>query len=114
PLRELRGLSQTLDYLSDQLDSSLLAAVNEARTRLDRAASKLDPRHLLERLSVEQQRIASLGDRLQTSTEHHLSDRRQHCRGLGQVLDALAPDRVFARGFSLTSDADGNILRSTA
>lgn len=114
PLRELRGLSQTLDYLSDQLDNSLLAAVNHARARLDRAGGQLQPRHLLERLSVEQQRIASLGDRLQTSTEHHLRDRRQRCRGLGQVLDALAPDRVFARGFSLTTDAEGNILRSTA
>ncbi len=114
PLRELRGLSQTLDYLSDQLDNCLLATVNNARTRLDRAGSKLEPRHLLDRLSVEQQRIASLGDRLQTSTEHHMSDRRQRLRGLGQVLDALAPDRVFARGFSLTTDSKGKILRSTA
>ncbi len=114
PLRELRGLSQTLDYLSDQLDNSLMAAINHARVRLDRASSKLEPRHLLERLSVEAQRIASLGDRLQTSTEHYLSDRRQRCRGLGQVLEALAPDRVFARGYSLTTDAGGNILRSTA
>jgi len=113
PLRELRGLSQTLDYLSDQLDNSLLAAVGEAGTRLERAGSKLEPRHLLERLAVEQQRITSLGDRLQTSTEHHISDRWQRSRGLGQVLDALSPDRVFARGFSLTTDAEGNILRST-
>jgi len=112
PMRELRSLSQTLDHLSDQLDHGLLAAVNNARTRLERASSKLEPRHLLERLSVERQKIASLGDRLQTSTEHYLSDRRQRCRGLGQVLDALAPDRVFARGFSLTTDAQGKILRT--
>lgn len=112
PVRELRNLSQSLDHLSDRLENRLSSALEDRRNRLARVISRIDERRLNERLSLSGQRIVALTERLDSATVRSLDSRRRHCASLGHVLGALSPDSVFARGFSLTTTADGNILRS--
>lgn len=112
PVRELRSLTQNLDYLSDQLDRSLLGAVDAARVRLDRLSAKLDPRHLVDLISSEQLKILSLHDRLESSLHHNMQASRQQWQSRSELLEALNPENVFSRGFSLTTDKGGRILRS--
>ncbi|MBU1694729.1 MAG: exodeoxyribonuclease VII large subunit [Verrucomicrobia bacterium] len=68
-------------------------------------------RHLLQR---RQQRLDEMGLRFRQYALVWRDARRQDLRRLTASLQALSPDAVLERGFSITRRADGRILRDAA
>ena len=123
-----------LDELARRARRSATAAVGREHTRLDRAHGRLD--ELARRRTVDlgthldacARRVAELGRRatrdrraglvtrereLVTHAQHHLERAGLRLGRSEGIMRALDPRRVLERGYSITRDADGRVLRST-
>jgi len=113
---------------------SASTAVVREHTRLERAHGRLD--ELARRRTVDlgahldscARRVAELGRRatrdrrvalvgrernLVSSSQHHLERAELRLGRSEAVVRALDPRRVLERGYSITRDADGRVLRAT-
>lgn len=77
--------------------------------------------HLTSRLVDPRERIKLIKERFQTALEHlkrslrtQLAFSRKRLESQVQMLQSLSPLQVLARGYSLTSDKSGNLLRSVS
>lgn len=60
------------------------------------------------------QLVDSLGDRLASSLKLALAGAESSLRELRSMLSALSPYAVLERGYSLTTDGDGNVVRNAS
>jgi exodeoxyribonuclease VII large subunit len=121
-----------LDDAARRARRSATAAVVREHTRLDRAHGRLDElarRRTTElggRLDECARRVAELGRRaardrrgalvarereLVTHAQHHLERATLRLSSHESVVRALDPRRVLERGYSITRDADGRVVR---
>ena len=91
-------VSTTLDFERERLARSARHAAIGARTRL----------------TVERHRIATTTTRLSRSAETTLKSGRQSLEVLSARLSAVDPERTLARGWSITRNAKGEVVRSSA
>ena len=92
--------------------------IQAERKRLDALASQLNelsarpvlqsPTGFLQNRRLD---VDRLSDRLNAAEKHLLLAKRQEYVRLVSSLEAMSPLRVLARGFSVTTDASGAILR---
>jgi exodeoxyribonuclease VII large subunit len=124
-----------LEHAAHRARRSATAAVAREHTRLDRAHGRLD--ELARRRTVDlgahldtcARRLAELGRRatrdrrtvldvrereLATHAQHHLSRAELRLARSEGIVRALDPRRVLERGYSITRDADGRVVRHAA
>ena len=100
---------------------------DDARLRLGRAAGKkleqsaraleaLSSRPIMDSpmafIDRRRQDVDRLGERLDAAQRHILSVDQQNYIRLTSALEALSPLKVLSRGYSLSTDAAGTVLRS--
>jgi exodeoxyribonuclease VII large subunit len=121
-----------LDDAARRARRSASAAVGREHTRLDRVHGRLDElarrrtTDLSARLDGCARRVAELGRRVTrdrrvalvarerevvTHAQHHLERAELRLSSHEGVVRALDPRRVLERGYSITRDADGRVLR---
>lgn len=83
------------------------------RSRADTKLLALRLRAASPELRHRAERLAGLDDRLRRSAAQWLSQHSRHIQGLSVRLEHLAPQSVLKRGYSITRDAHGRILRSS-
>jgi exodeoxyribonuclease VII large subunit len=90
-------------------------------TRLGRDAARLaECRARLERIrpsarhAAAAERVAALDARLRAAARRMAADRRRRLEGADRELRILGPGETLARGWSLTFDADGRLVRRAA
>ncbi len=107
-------LRDALMQRSHRLTAALGSLVAGARRRLDALISRpvlADPLSLLQ---ARAQRLDSQCERMQGAMTGRIALVKEGLRGCGQRLDALSPLAVLERGYSLTTGADGRLLRSAS
>lgn len=110
PRQRLNQQSDRLHALCQRLDRAATRTLERARARHALAAAAMERgrprveerRRHLERLSQALQRAAAAG----------VAQRRRQLAALGQTLEALGPRSVLERGYSITRDAQGNIIKN--
>ncbi|MFM8982042.1 MAG: exodeoxyribonuclease VII large subunit [Spartobacteria bacterium] len=114
PPRRLREACQTLDRLSDDLDSAVDSAIQNSRLALERHTHFLASQNperkiteLLRQLSTDR----ALMDRLAQSRVREL---QTALASRAALLEALNPNAAIARGYTITMDSQGRILRNSA
>jgi exodeoxyribonuclease VII large subunit len=124
-----------LDDAARRTGRSATTAVVRERTRLDRSHRRLDElarrrtadlsRHLdacARRVAELSRRVARDGHGALATRERHVATHAQHHLERAAlrldrseaVVRALDPRRVLERGYSITRDADGRVVRTTA
>ncbi len=96
-IRSRQAMEKTLKSLSQRLD-----ALKSKRVLTDPGVY-LDNR----RMDLDRAR-----DRLLAASERQLAAKRQSFVKLGAALDAMSPLRVLSRGYTVSSDPNGTILKS--
>jgi exodeoxyribonuclease VII large subunit len=91
----------------------------DTRRHVDYAAQALDALarrlvHPKERLRSYQERVAQLAARAAFAFRHRLAGGDARLQRLAAALQALGPQQVLARGYSITRDERGNVVRSAA
>jgi exodeoxyribonuclease VII large subunit len=82
------------------------------RVRLQRFLARLVELQPRAQLASRRARLAVLSDRMQRSMHHYTQRNRDRVAGLERALIAKDPHSVLRRGYSLTTDAAGTIIRS--
>ena len=106
---EMQDALQNYEIRSRQAMEKMLKSLAQ---RLDALKSKrvlTDPGVYLDNRRMDLDRAR---DRLLAASERQLAAKRQSFVKLGAALDAMSPLRVLSRGYTVSSDADGTILKS--
>ena len=106
---EMQDGLQNYEIRSRQAMEKMLKSLAQ---RLDALKSKrvlTDPGVYLDNRRMDLDRAR---DRLLAASERQLAAKRQSFVKLGAALDAMSPLRVLSRGYTVSSSADGTILKS--
>lgn len=82
------------------------------RARLRHAGAVLQAGHPQRRLARLRERLAAVAQRPQAAVVRRLEAHALHLRGLARSLEATSPLATIARGYSITTHADGRVVRS--
>ena len=108
---------QAVSAFDQTLDLSARRIVNMAVTSHDRASEAISysVRAIGDRarrtLDIREERLAALSSRLSDLGLMSIGRNSQRLDRISDLLRALHPDRILARGFSITRDRDGEIVR---
>ncbi|MBR0199386.1 MAG: exodeoxyribonuclease VII large subunit [Oscillospiraceae bacterium] len=106
---EMQDALQSYEIRSRQAMEKSLKSLSQ---RLDALKSKrvlTDPGVYLDSRRMDLDRAR---DRLLAASERQLAAKRQSFVKLGAALDAMSPLRVLSRGYTVSSDRDGKVLKS--
>jgi exodeoxyribonuclease VII large subunit len=112
--RLLREPSMQLDGLRSRLLQSVRSGLDEAASKLARATLAHKAQHPAKVLERRLDHVSSLGRQLARLSEEQVARRDQQVRRLAGLLRTLGPESAFQRGFSITLDAKGKLVRSVA
>ena len=112
PRRILQEKQQTLDRLLEDLQSTADSAPHQLRLLLERHARILAGHRPDLKISELSRRLASCRDTLKHRAETKLQHEKSILSRHAAVLRALNPTAALARGYTITMDENGNILRS--
>ena len=110
PRERLRRATETIGGLRQGLQRAMRTQLERSAHRQAQFAVRLQNRRPDPARSKQQ--VDQLGDRLRRAARSRLDAHRHGIAALAAHLQHLAPEAVLARGYSITRDAAGNILRS--
>ncbi|MFG1174393.1 exodeoxyribonuclease VII large subunit [Erwiniaceae bacterium CAU 1747] len=113
PQLQLARQQTTLIKLRRRLDDAVQRQVRLAIRQQERAVQRLNdirPEMRVERL---RQQLQQWQYRLQQSMQQQLNDNKQRFGHLAAQLEGVSPLATLARGFSVTTAADGQVVKKT-
>ncbi|MBW7861439.1 MAG: exodeoxyribonuclease VII large subunit [Rhodocyclaceae bacterium] len=112
PGERLRRSRESLERLHARLESACRLRIERSATRSHQIALRLSA--CRPQTAAERARCERLADRLEHAFSASMRQRHERLRSLAAHLDHLDPSAVLARGYSITRNSDGVILRSSA
>lgn len=96
------------EYAADAIEQRL-AAISE---RFEKASQSLSPLRLAARLSGNDRRLALIEQRIRSNAAELIEQRGRSLATTAIRLDALSPLGVLTRGYSITQNSSGEIVRN--
>jgi exodeoxyribonuclease VII large subunit len=106
-------LRESLSELSKSIHQLTMNYLFTQRRWLEGQQNRLQLRTPLAQIHRGQQRLDELNARAGRSLVHTIEINRTHLVGLELRLNALSPRAVLARGYSIVTQVDGSLVRST-
>ena len=110
--RMLREPSMRLDAARTALQQQMQSALSERQNSLHQAQMAHRAQHPLKVVERRMERLQGLSQRLGRATDEAIQTCRKTLDRHADLLRALGPESAFRRGFSITMDERGRILRS--
>ena len=114
PQRRIAEASQRIDFLGEELARGAVARVTNDRQRVSAWLARLRERRPDQMIALRQQSIHSLLARLCEMANRRAQTDALRLRRAAGMLRLLAPEATLERGYSVTMDRRGNILRSSS
>ncbi|MFQ5790438.1 MAG: exodeoxyribonuclease VII large subunit [Acidobacteriota bacterium] len=106
--------AQRLDETSYRILSLVERRLGTARSRAEALSRRLGRLRLDRQVAESRTRLTQLASTLQRAHQVRLGHARERLSRSGARLEALSPLAVLARGYSLSWDASGKLLRDAA
>ena len=103
--------AQRIDHLTLRLSTALRDCATRSETRLSHMSQRLLPT-LKESVASAERRLTLSGQRLKPAMKDALARGEQRLATASAKLDLLDPENPLRRGYSLTLDAEGRIVRT--
>lgn len=113
PGEVIRALRGRLDLLSQKLQAASAREIAECSARLDAAAGNLRRAFPLQRLSLAAEKVKAAERRIINGLVAAQQTRKAELERLSSKLEAVSPQRVLQRGFSIVEGSDG-VVRSVS
>jgi exodeoxyribonuclease VII large subunit len=110
--RRLHEAQQQLDLTREILSRTVGHRQTAERARLTKAALALRAHNPARELAVRRQRLTETQRRLSECTRARTSQLRQRWEHAAGLLRVLGPEGTLQRGYSITRDQDGRVIRS--
>jgi exodeoxyribonuclease VII large subunit len=113
-LNRVRDAQQRLDHAREILRRCLAHKIDSYKRGLLHVAAALQARSPARELMVRRNWFADLRRRLVASPERLLENARHRFRHVEGILRVLGPDATLRRGYSITTNERGKIIRTIA
>jgi exodeoxyribonuclease VII large subunit len=113
-LNRVRDAQQRLDHAREILQRCLAHKIDSYKRGLLHVAAALQARSPARELMVRRNWFADLRRRLVASPERLLENARHRFRHVEGILRVLGPDATLRRGYSITTNERGKIIRTIA
>lgn len=114
PARALREHQQNLDHLSEAMEREPLVWLQARHLVIERASAVLRSCNPEKRISKAQHLLSVSRNSMKQRCDEGLQRMRSRLEQSAAVLGALSPSAALARGYTLTLDAEGRVIRSAA
>jgi exodeoxyribonuclease VII large subunit len=113
-LNRMRETQQRLDHARETLRRCLDHRIDNYRRGLAHALDVLQARSPLRELMLRRNRFGDLERRLRESPARLLENARHRFQKIEGILRVLGPEATLRRGYSITTDELGQLIRSVA
>jgi exodeoxyribonuclease VII large subunit len=113
-LNRMRDTQQRLDHARETLRRCLAHKIDNYRRGLAHALDVLQARSPAKELMLRRNRFGELQRRLRESPARVLENARHRFQKIEGILRVLGPDATLRRGYSVTTDERGKLIRSVA
>ena len=110
----MRDAHQQLDHTREALHRCLAHEIDNYRRSLLHIASALQSRSPARELLIRHNRFADLHRRFVALPTRVLQTSRERFRHAEGILRVLGPEATLHRGYSITTDERGNLVRTVA
>ena len=113
PGQQLQEQAQRLDELEARFTLAIRQQLTLQHSQLKTLSATLNqhkPHHQIDRLSVQNQQLAQ---QLQRAMHHRLDSYQQRLKANSLALHTLSPLQTLSRGYAITKDQQGHIIRSS-
>ncbi len=114
PERVLRERRQSVDGLGEALRATVEGGLRWRKERVGHAEAILRARRPDVALAVARGRLVEVGKRVRELAERRVGDERRRVETARGLLAVLSPRATLERGFTMTLDADGRVVRRRA
>src|SRR5438309_4658929 len=112
-LNRVRDAQQRLDHAREILQRCLAHKLDSYKRSLLHIAAALQARSPARELTIRRNRFADLHRRLLACPVRLLDNARHRFQRIERILRVLGPDATLRRGYSITLDERGEIIRTT-
>jgi exodeoxyribonuclease VII large subunit len=112
--QRLRDAQQQVDLTAELLRRRLKQFVADARAALSSRTQSLQSHDPKRELVVRRNNLMDLRRRFLTQTPRLLENAQQRFHRVESILRVLGPEATLGRGYSLTTDAAGNVIHTIA
>src|SRR5216117_529621 len=113
-LNRLRDAQQRLDHTREILQRCLAHKIDSYKRNLAHITNALQARNPARELTMRRNRFADLHRRLLASPSRLLENARHRFERIEGILRVLGPDATLRRGYSITMNERGKIVRTIA
>jgi exodeoxyribonuclease VII large subunit len=113
-LNRMRDAQQRLDHARETLHRCLAYKIDSYKRGLLHIAAALQARSPARELVMRRHRLVDLGRRLLASPPRMIENARQRFQRIEGILRVLGPDATLRRGYSITINDHGIIIRTVA
>ena len=110
--RALGDRQQAMDEMRQQLQQQVAQRLQTSRADLQSLRFRLEQHSPAAELQRRRTQLANLGEKLESRRLQRFSKLRERLVHLHQLIESLSPRATMARGYSLTTGADGRVLKS--
>jgi exodeoxyribonuclease VII large subunit len=108
----VRDAQQRLDHARETLRRCLSHKIDNYKRGLLHIAVALRARSPARELTLRRNRLLDLNRRLLAAPSRTIENARQRFRRIEGILRVLGPDATLRRGYSITRDTKGNLIRT--
>ncbi len=112
PAQRVEQAVQRVDSAEQSLARAALAQIAGLKQRAESLAASLRQHRPDQQLALLRERLATLGAQVSERFSRHIAVRRERLARAKDVLRLLSPKHTLERGYSVTTNADGKLLRS--
>jgi exodeoxyribonuclease VII large subunit len=109
----MRDAQQQIDFAQESLGRHVRQRIDHSRQRLLHLARALQDRSPARELSLRRNRFTDLQRRLDGLPPVLLDRARERFNRVTAMLRVLGPHATLGRGYSITTDATGKLIRSS-
>ena len=113
-LNRVRDAQQRLDHARETVQRCLTHQIEGYKRGLDEAVRMMQARSPVRELNVRRNHFADLHRRLVAWPAHLIGNARHRFSSIEGILRVLGPDATLRRGYSITMNDGGQIIRTTA
>jgi len=113
-LNRVRDAQQRLDHARETLQRCLVHKIDSYKRGLIHIARALQARSPARELMMRRNRFADLHRRLIACPGHLLENAKHRFQRIEGILRVLGPDATLRRGYSITTNERGKIIRTIA
>lgn len=114
PAQQLSTQGQRCDELQRRLEQAMSRQLQDQQNRLHHTQTRLRSAHPQRQLAQIKLQAAQLKTRLARAMQQSLATRRQHMAGQVHALQLVSPLQTLSRGYSITQDEHGTVIKDVA